>query len=205
MGEVTLSDQEFTRLPTVEEAGFLSASQKGIQSVYMGSPIAADDNRIVTSVDWADGSLTVAAQPDVPRNVTAALTDADNSVTGLLTITGKDIRGRTITETMQPDGAGGGKTLTGTKIFAKVDSCVISGTAGAAPGTDVIIIGVGDVIGTPNDLDSGAVVQHVYLGGARQASPTVTTGVSLSGIDASAGTYDGSKVLHTFLQLSSAE
>jgi hypothetical protein len=203
--ERTISDNEFTRLPSVEEASLATKFQKGIQSLFMGAPIALDDDRIVTSVDWADGSLTVAAQPDVPRNITAVLTDADTSVTGLLTITGTDIRGRTITETMQPDGAGAGKTLTGTKIFAKVTSAVISGTAGAEAGVDLIKIGVGNVIGTPNDLDSDATVHHVYLGGVRQASPTVVTGVSTSGINASAGTYNGSKMLHAFLQLSSAE
>lgn len=199
--ENTVSDNELARIPTAEEKALLGKTQGGIQSLFMGAPIAADDNRVVTIVDWADGSLTIAAQPDVPRNVTVALTDADNSVTGLLTITGKDIRGRTVVETMQPDGAGGGKTLTGTKIFASITSAVISGTAGAAPGTDQLIIGVGNVIGTPMDLDSDSNVRDVYLGGTRIASPTVTTGISLSGIDASSGTYDGSKLLHAFIDL----
>lgn len=203
--ENTLSDQEMQRVPNVEEAALIGKLQKGIQSLFMGAPILADADRIVASVDWADGALVVAAQPDVPRNITIALTDADNSVTGLITVTGKDARGRTVVETMEPDGAGAGKTLTGTKIFAKVDSVVVSGTAGAAPGSDVVVVGVGDVIGTPNDLDSEAVLHHAYLGGVRQAAPVLATGVSTSGINASAGTYDGTKILHAFLQLSVVE
>lgn len=203
--ERTVSDSEFGRVPTVEEAGVISKLQKGIQSVFMGAPVVADDDRIVVSADWADGSLVIAAQPDVPRNLTATLTDADNSVTGLLTITGKDCKGRTITETMAPDGAGGGKTLTGTKIFAQVTSAVITDSEGEVAETDLIKIGVGNVIGTAFDMDTDTVVRHVYLGGARQETPTTVTGVSISGINASAGTYNGTKVLQAFIQLSTAE
>ena len=147
--------------------------------------------------------MTLAAEPEVPRNLTATLTDADNSVSGLLTIIGKDIRGRTIQE-VQTVVLGVGKAFVGTKIFALVTSITISGTSGATPGTDVVIVGVGDVIGTPMDLDSQAVVQHVYLGGVRIAGPVLSTGISLSGVDVSAGTYDGSKILQVFLELSNA-
>lgn len=197
MGETTLSDQEFTRLPSVEESALLA--QGGVQSLFMGAPVVADVDRLVTSVDWADGALVLAAQPDVPRNVTATLTDADDSVTGTLTITGTDIRGRTITETMNVE-LGVGKVFVGTKIFASVTSAVISGTTGAAPGVDTVTVGVGDVIGTPMDLTINSTVRVTYLGGTIVASPVVTTGESTSGIDASAGTYDGSKILHVFLE-----
>jgi hypothetical protein len=201
MGEQTLSDTEYARLPNVEEAGFLAAAQRGIQSVFMGAPILADVDRIVASEDWDDGTLTIAAQPDVPRNITATLTDADDSVTGVLTIVGTDIRGRAVTEVMTVT-LGVGKAFVGTKIFASVTSCTISGTSGAEAAVDTVTVGVGDVIGTPMDLESGATVHHAYLGGTK-LTPTVTTGVSLSGLDASAGTYDGSKMLHAFLEISS--
>ncbi|UCG53368.1 MAG: hypothetical protein JSW58_07395 [Candidatus Latescibacterota bacterium] len=196
--ENTLSYEELNRVPTAEEKVLLAAMQVGAASIYLGSPIALDDNRIVTSVDWADGSLSIAAQPDVPRNITVALTDADDSVTGLLTITGKDAAGRTVSETMQPDGAGGGKTLTGTKIFAQVDSAVITDTAGATGGVDQLIIGVGNVIGLPFDIGAEAAVIHAYLGGTKVTPDAVATGVYTSGVDASGGTYDGSKVLQVF-------
>lgn len=189
--ENTISDQEFARIPNAAEAASLASAV----SVFMGQPILADADRIVASVDWADGSLTVAAQPDVPRNLTVALTDADNSVSGLLTITGLDMNGNTVVETMTPDAAGGGKTLTGTKIFASVTSAVISGTAGAAPGTDTVVIGVGEVIGLPYDLIHSAAISDVYLGGARVAAPVLATGASTTGIDVSAATYDGSKIM----------
>lgn len=201
--ENTISDVEFARIPNVEESGYLGKAQRGIQSLFMGAPVLADVDRIVTSENWADGALTIAAQPDVPRNLTATLTDADDSVSGVCTFIGKDCRGRTITEVMTV-ALGTGKAFVGTKIFASVTSCTISGTSGALAGTDVVTVGVGNVIGTPMDTDSDATVHHVYLGGTRIASPTLTTGVSLSGVDASSGTYDGSKMLHAFLELSSA-
>jgi hypothetical protein len=198
--ETTLSTEEFNRVPTAEEKAFLQKNQGGIQSLFMGVPILADVDRIVASADWADGALTVAAQPDVPRNITATLTDADDSVAGVLTIVGKDIRGRTITEVMTVD-TGTGKAFVGTKIFASVTSCTISGSSGEEAGVDLITVGVGNVIGTPMDLTATATVHHVYLGGVRIASPTVTTGESLSGIDVSSGTYDGSKLMHAFIDL----
>lgn len=197
--QYTLSPEEYARIPNAEEASLLSKSQGGIDSVFMGAPILADVDRIVTSANWADGALTVAAQPDVPRNVTVTLTDADDSVSGVCTIIGTDIRGRTITE-VQTVVAGVGKAFTGTKIFASVTSATISGTSGAAAGTDVVTVGVGNVIGTAMDLDSVAVVRAAYLGGTK-LTPTLTTGESLSGLDASAGTYDGSKMLHAFIQV----
>lgn len=196
--EYTLSSDEYGRLPDAEEASLLSKSQGGIQSMFLGAPILADVDRIVTSVDWKDSTLSIAAQPDVPRNVTATLTDANDSVSGVLTIIGTDIRGRTITEVMTV-ALGVGKVLTGTKIFASITSAIITGSSGELNGTDVVTVGVGNVIGTPMDLDSVATVRHSYLGGTRLTA-TVATGVSLSGIDASAGTYDGSKMLHVFLQ-----
>jgi hypothetical protein len=201
MSENTVSDEEFGRIPNAEEASYLTKVQGGVQSLFLGAPILADVDRIVTSADWADGALTIAAQPDVPRNITITLTDANDSVTGVCTVVGTDIRGRTITEVQTISVAGTGKVFTGTKIFASVTSATISNTAGATAATDLVTVGVGKVIGTPMDLDSDATVRHAYLGGTK-LTPTVTTGVSLSGIDASSGTYDGSKMLQVFLEVS---
>lgn len=176
-----------------------SAAEQGTRSQLLGAPALADVDRIVTSADWSDGALTIAAQPDMPRNITAVLTDANASITaGLLTIVGVDHAGRAVTEVMDITD---GLTFTGTKIFASVTSATISGTAGVpASGTDVVTVGIGNVIGTESDLTASAEVTNVYLGGTRIASPTVSTGVSLSGVDASSGTYDGSKLLQVFVK-----
>jgi len=182
-------------LKSEAEATDSATESTSASQLFLGQPSLAAANGLVASVDWANGSLTLVAQPTVPRNVTATLTDANNSIAGLLTITGKDPQGRTVVETMQPNAAGGGKTLVGTKIFAQVLSAVISGSTGEQLGTDLIVVGYGTVVGMPFDIDAAAAVKHVWLGGVRQTSPVVATGKSTSGIDASAGTYDGTKVL----------
>jgi len=173
-------------------------AEQGGLSLFLGAPILADVDRIVTSADWADGALSVAAQPDVPRNVTVNVTDANASITGgTCTIVGTDHLGRAVTEVMDITD---GLTFTGTKIFASVTSATIADTAGsAASGTDLITIGVGNVIGVPFDLTASTEVKHSYLGGTRLTA-TVTTGISLSGVDASSGTYDGSKMLHVYVK-----
>lgn len=165
-----------------------------IRRVYLGQPVVADDDRIVTAVQIADGAQTVAAQPDTPRNITMQLTDANDSVTADVVATGVDPCGRTVTETMSPDGAGGGKTLTGTKIFASVTSVVVSNTAGSAVGDD-LIVGVGDVIGLPTDIQSADAVIHTFLGAVPVTPDAVAVGESTSGVDANGATYDGSKVM----------
>ncbi|MFA4944457.1 MAG: hypothetical protein WC789_07125 [Lentisphaeria bacterium] len=167
-------------IPSAADKAFL-ARQQGILPVCLPIYQNMSAAGLCALADWADGALVLAAQPDVPRNVTIALTDADNSCTGLITVTGVDHQGRAVVETMSPDGAGGGKALVGTKIFARVTSVVISGAAGFAPG-DQVSCGFGLKFGIPFDLSAGAEVLHAYVEGVRQAGPTITTGVSLSGI-----------------------
>lgn len=197
--EKTLSAEEFARLPTPEKNDMIGKMYDGAMYFDLGAPVIADADRIVVPEDWVNGgtvdtkTLTIAAQPDVPRNLTVLLTDANNSCTGTLTITGKDIAGRTVTEVMTPDGLGGGKTLTGTKVFASVTSAVVVGKGGTTS-TDQIQIGVGNKIGLPVDIDASAAVTFCSFNSV-PVSPTIATGVSTSSVDASAGTYDGAKIL----------
>ena len=182
------------QVSSMADASDVAEGMKLIVSSYLNAPALAAAAGLVASVDWADGTLTIVAQPDVPRNITAALTDANNSCTGLLTVVGKDLAGRAVSETMQPNGAGAGKTLLGTKIFASVTSVTLSGCAGGTPSTDVVVLGYGNVIGLPSDIQAATAVKSVKLGGA-VVTPVVKTGMSTSGVDASAGTYNGTKAL----------
>lgn len=190
MGENTLNDTQLARVNRVIS---------GVSNVFLGQPIDADNDRIVVSVQIADGDQILAAQPDVPRNITATLTDADNSVSAEVVIRGKDPHGRPVEETMSPDGAGGGKTLTGTKIFAQVDQVEVSDTAGSAVG-DNLVVGVGDLIGLPNDINDEQEVLAAYLGGAKVTPDAIATGESTSGIDVNSATMDGSKVMWAAIQ-----
>ncbi len=199
--ENTLSNAEKARVPTPSTVAMMNMLFGGSMPLFLGQPVLADVDRIVTTVAWPTGALTatIAAQPACPCNVTATLTDTDNSCTGTLTITGLDCSNNVVTETMSPDGLGGGKTLVGTKIFAKITSVTVANGAGSTP--DNFTVGVGSVIGIPFDLVSTSGIWDVYLGGVRIASPVLTAGVSTSGVNASSGTYDGSKILQVFINL----
>ncbi len=199
MPETTLSDVEAARVPTPAEATEVAKLYAGRTSEFLGVPLDATADHCYPSTTWADGTLAIALQPDVPRNLTATLTDGDNSVTGVLTITGLDYAGRTIVETMEPLGDGNGKALVGTQIFAEITSQVITATAGAAGG-DVLVIGVGDVIGVPYDLEHTGAVAFAYLGGTKLTPDAVATGAGTSGVDVNGGTMDGAKWLHVIMQ-----
>lgn len=166
-----------------------------VVSAFLGAPVVAATDTIVTDVLIADGAQIIAAQPDVPRNLTITVTDGDTSISaGDVTIIGEDISGNEVRETLDFTTA---LTLTGTKIFATVTSVTVANLVGNAAG-DNIKVGIGNVIGLPTDIQSAAAVHGVYFAGAREASPTVAFGASTSGVDVSASTYDGSKLLYVF-------
>lgn len=167
-----------------------------VVGIPLGAPVAADDNRIVTSADIADVVYTIAANVDTPRNLTVTLTDADDSVTaGTLVITGLDMMGRTIQESF--DLTSGSGVLTGTKIFAKVTSVEGSLVAGAVTIDDVLIVGVGTVIGLPIDAGAAFTTDDVqpFLGNVPVTVDAVATGESTTGFDCSTATYNGTKLL----------
>lgn len=181
-------------VPTIGEKAFSAAAAAGVELAELGAPALADVDRIVTSVDpVADATQTIAAQPDVPRNVTVTITDANDGVTTTTTIRGKDLAGRDIVEVAQTT-LGVGKSFVGTKMFAKIDSVVSSGTTGAAAG-DTITVGIGDVIALAKPIANAAAVKHVFFNGAPVTPDAIATGESTSGVNASGGTYDGAKVL----------
>lgn len=185
----TLSDDQLARLNRL---------LVGVTNVFLGQPVVIDDNLIVTTHDIAAGGMAIAAQPDVPRNLTFVLTDADDSVTATITIDGKDIQGRPVQEVAQIT-LGTGKAWTGTKIFAQVDSIIVSTLSGEAAG-DAIIVGIGNVIGLPNDINDEQEVLRIYVGAGEVTADAIATGESTSGIDANGATYDGSKIMYATVQ-----
>jgi hypothetical protein len=107
---------------------------------------AADNDQIVTIVNLTNTTFTIAAQPDVPRNITITVVDTTPSINaGTVTVTGKDVNGATITEVLTLSAA---LTLTGTKVFASVTS-VVSAAASVlgGAGDETIIVGTGSVVG----------------------------------------------------------
>ena len=164
----------------------------------LGAPVVADPDRVVTSVAWGNGPLTIAAQPDIPRNITANLVDANNSMTGgVLAVTGLTPQGETVTELLDFEAAKTG--YVGKLMFAYITEIAITGTTGTVDTlNDLLTVGVGNVIGLPSPINVAEAVKHVFLGSARVASPVVARGPHSSGVDVSAATYDGTKELVVF-------
>ena len=198
MGQNTLSDAEKGRLPTPAEEEGIEALVGGAMSAFMGTPVVADPNLIVTTIDIAAGAATLAAQPDCPRNLTFVLTDANDSVTATVVILGVDAVGRVVREDIQIT-LGVNKAWTGTKIFATVTSITVSALSGEAGG-DAWVVGIGNVIGTPIDLGVASEVVHAFVDGARVTPDAVAVGESTSGIDANGATYDGAKIMYALLK-----
>jgi hypothetical protein len=104
---------------------------------YIG---VADTAYIVADAAIANGAATIAAQPDFPRNITITVTDANTSISaGTVTVTGKDLDGSVISESLNLAVA---LTKTGTKNFKSITSVVVAGLVGNGAG-DNLKVGIG--------------------------------------------------------------
>ena len=159
--------------------------------VYLGTPVVADVDRIVTSANMKVGAYTVAAQPDVTRNITVSHTQVGGvtDTLGTIDIVGTNILGETITETITPlDGT----IAVGTKAFLTIVS--VTGVGWVIDTTaDTITVGVGDLLGLPFEISAATEVQYGVLGTAVIAPASITVGdVEVCVLSLAAGTYDGS-------------
>lgn len=191
-------DTSRLRNPVIKE--FADQKLDRVARFYaLGAPVVADDDRITVSVDMKVGSYTLAAQPDVARNITVTVTAVGTADTmGTITVTGTNAIGQVITEAIVPVA---GSTVAGLKAFKTVTSVVGAGwVIDAVEGTkDTIKIGVGTVLGLPIKIATGDCLLSVL--GVAYVVPTVTVGatVEVCTIDSSSGTYNGSKALYAVI------
>lgn len=168
--------------------------------VALGAPILADVDRIVTSANMKVGTYTVAAQPDVTRNITVTATAGDTSDTmGTITVVGTDYFNQVLSEVITPVA---GSTIAGKKAFKTVASVtgagwVIDGSEGT---NDTITIGVGTVLGMPFVLKSTS-EPLIGIVGTAFVDPTVKAEgtISESTVDISSGTFNGTKKAFVFV------
>lgn len=115
-----------------------------------GDNEAAATDCIIAAVTLADGATTtkLAVALDGMPKCARVLTITGNAVTavGDVVITGKDLSGATITETIVSTGAA---TVVGTKAFAYIDSIVFPARGAVA---DTIAVGMADKFGLPYKL-----------------------------------------------------
>ena len=168
----------------------------------LGTPVVADPDRIVTTVDMKVGAYTIAAQPDVPRNITVTSTAVGTADTmGTITAVGTDADDQPLTEVLTPIS---GSLVVGAKAFKTVASVTGAGwVIDAVEGTkDTIIVGVGALLGMPVVLEAASQVR-IGLVGVAPIVPAVAAGGTLAGstVDLSSGTYNGTKrVLVTLVE-----
>ena len=195
-GDVTMDG---TGAVTIAAEAVTPAKTSGVAVLYnLGTPVVADVDRIVTTTNMIVGAYTVAAQPDVPRNITVTATAVGAADTmGTVTIAGTNYADEAITEELTP---AAGSTVAGTKAFKTVTTVTGAGWV-INEGNDTITVGVGTEIGCHVTADAATDIMLGILGVTVTAhNPTVSDPVTLEGstVDMSAGTYDGSKAVLVF-------
>jgi len=111
-------------------------------------PQAASGNALLAATSAGNGgatTLTPTAQPDIPRNITLAIaaTTATDIAASAIVITGTNVEGKTITESLTPTADTPG-TLTGSKAFKTVTSVAVPQQDGASV---TVAIGYGAKLG----------------------------------------------------------
>lgn len=182
----------------------------------LGTPIVNDPNGFInaaTSTELPDTetvtytypaanvSPTDAAQRDgilaTPRNVTASVTHGSSVVAMTIVVTGTDVYGETIVESLAITATGTTKTAAGLKAFKTITSVAITAAGNAEANT--LDLGFGDVLGLPVKVLTGKVLAARFANAidagtfvpADTTSPATATTGDVRGTFDPAGTLDG--------------
>lgn len=154
-------------------AGRQPGSALNVFSRLLGSPALGTATAVHAAVT-DNGSLqtitTGITSPPVPRNITATPGGTTANVTAVqVIVTGTDIFGHPLTETLPAFTAGAATAVTGSKAFATVTSIAIPANGSAVTTS----IGVGSKLGLPFVATRDGIL-NAYLNGVREATrPTV--------------------------------
>jgi hypothetical protein len=143
--------------------------QPGVVALGSNAAILAD-----TALDDEDDTVVTSfvAQPDVPRNLTVK--GNDGNVTGDVIITGTNIAGGPISETIALNGS---TAVVGSKAFKTVTSITLPPYDTA--NTERIRVGTGAKLGLPHALSRNTVLA-AYLANVREATaPTVAVSAAV--------------------------
>jgi hypothetical protein len=137
----------------------------------------------------AQPTNTVTAQPDFPRNITIKGNAA--GIAGDVVVTGKNILGTVITETIALNGS---TEVLGTLAFATVTNYTLPAETHA--GTDTVSIGRGKVFGMPHIIDNaGFLLVKLFNGSADTGTLAVDSDEIEKNVFSLNGTPDGSKIV----------
>lgn len=156
------------------DANIIQGAALNVISRSLGSPLLGTATRVLAATSTAAGSTiqaaSLAAQPDVARNITATVGGTAGNVTAVsVVINGTDNSGHAISETLPAFTAASTGIVTGSKAFASITSVVLP-TVGAST---TVSIGTSSKLGIPRRL-SRDTIMDAYLNGVRESTrPTV--------------------------------
>lgn len=154
------------------------------------APLAADTDQFFVAIEPIAGTwvaVSIANQPDVARNVTFGVVDANSSITaGYLEIIGFDSQGRALQETITFPG-GGTATVVGLYAFGSITSARYMAAGVVTGAADTFQGGYGDVLGLPYAIadiadvknrrkDSSAGVGTILIPGGTHGTWTLSGG-----------------------------
>jgi hypothetical protein len=119
---------------------------------------------------------TAITNPDVPRNVTATSAGTAGDIKAVqVTVTGTNIRGEVITETLPVFTVDSATTVVGSKAFATVTSYSVPAMDGTGA---TVAIGTGAKLGLPHALSRNTVLRAFLNGTLEGTAPTVVVSSS---------------------------
>ena len=124
---------------------------------------------LTTAVQTVSTGIT---NPDFPRVL--SVTGNDGNVTGNVVITGTDIRGNAITNTIALSGTG---TVVGTKAFKTISSVQLP--VYDVAGTETVSVGISDKLGLEMIPAYAVAISAHHNGTLEGTLPTVTVGATI--------------------------
>jgi len=159
-------------------------------TTYTTTPVVGTAVYVHAAITLTSSTQTVTTSitnPDWPRIVTIKGNASGNA--GNVTITGTDIAGAALTDTIALNGA---TEVLGVKAFKTVTSIALPAETHA--GTDTCSIGVGNKVGFPVSIPNASLVVAKSFNLLVDSS-TITVGTTAaSSLAAPAGTFDGAKL-----------
>lgn len=159
--------------PTMEGTG------SRVLSRNLGSPVVADVDAVLAAVEDNGAPQAIVediTNPPQPRNITATTDGKAEDVKAIqVKVTGTNVAGEVITETLPPFTVNTKGTVVGSKAFATVTKVEIPAHDGEEATTS---IGFGEKLGLGVKLSRNSVLR-AFLGGALEATaPTVAVSAS---------------------------
>ena len=153
----------------------MPGSAANLYGRLLGSPALGTATAVHAAVTDTGSTITITTAityPDVARNITATPGGTTANVTAVqCVITGTDLEGVTITETLPAFTAGASTAVTGSKAFSTVTS-ISQPACGSAV---TISYGLGSKLGLTHRFTRDTVL-NAYLNGVRESTrPTIAT------------------------------